>query len=67
MNTLNDLIASLDKANEKDIKEIHEFSNNLRKLADLFDLLVKEETTAEEIEEIMGKIIVIALKLNIII
>ena len=64
MKDLDELIAKIDEADEKDIQEIHELSNNFRKLADLFDQLVKEGISVEEIEEILGKIIVIAIKLK---
>ena len=64
MKDLDDFIAKLDEADEEDRQEIRELSNNLRKLADLFDEIIKEGISAEEIEEIMGKIIVIVIKLK---
>ena len=64
MRCLDDLIASLDQANEKDIKEIHELANDFRELGDLFDEVVKEGISAEEIETIIGKIIVKFMKIK---
>ena len=64
MKDLDDFIAKLDEADEEDRQEIREHSNNLRKLANLLDEIIKEGISAEEIEEIMGKIIVIVIKLK---
>ena len=64
MKDLDELIAKIDEADEKDRYEMHELSNNLRKLADLFDEIIKEGISAEGIEEIMGKIFVIVIKLK---
>lgn len=64
MKDLEGLIRSINEANEEDKKEVHEVSNNLRKLADLFDQLLKEGITAEEVEEIMGKVFVVVIKLK---
>ena len=65
MYNLEKLIASLDKANEKDKQEIHELANDFRELGDLFDEIVKEGISAEEIETIIGKIIVKFMKINL--
>lgn len=64
MKNLDDLIASLERRDEEEIKEVHEASNNLRELADLFDQLVKEEISREEIERIIGKMIILVIKLD---
>lgn len=61
---IDDYIKILDEANEKDIQEVHETSKNLRKLADLIDELVVPEKTNEEIENIIGQMLVIGMKLN---
>ena len=64
MEGLDECIKFLDEANEKDIKKIHEVAKNLRKLADLIDKLTDPENTEEELENILGQMVVLGFKLK---
>ena len=61
---VSDFVFELDEATEEDIEKVHEISKTFRELADLFDQLVIKETTKEEQEEIVSKIILKYLKLQ---
>lgn len=64
MDKIEDLIKELDKADEEDRKKVKGISKTLREFADSLDELVAEGKTPEEIEEIMGKLVIKFVKLQ---
>ena len=64
MDKIEDMIKALDEADEEDRKKLKGVSNTLREFADSLDELVAEGKTPEEIEEIMGKLVIKFVKLQ---
>lgn len=64
MDKIEDMIKALNEADEEDRKKVKDISNALREMADSLDELVAEGKTAEEIETIVGKIIIKFVKIQ---
>lgn len=64
MDKIEDMIKDLNNIDEEEREKLHYYSRTLREIADHIDELAVEGKTPEEIEEIIGKLIIKIIKIK---
>lgn len=65
MNKIDEIIEIVKKGDKEEKEEVNKFANEFREIANLLDELVEEGKTREDLEVILGKIIVRMITLGV--